>query len=179
MRVVIGITGASGSIIGLRLIEELKKRKVEVKTVISKAGKKVLKEETGIKFKADYEEDDIFASLSSSSYKIDAFVVCPCSMKTLASVANGYSNNLIARIADNCLRMKRKLILCVRETPLNLIQVENMKKVILAGGIVMPLNVAYYFKPKSVEDITNFFVGKILDLLGIKNDLYKRWEVEH
>ena len=176
MRVIIAITGASGSVVGLRLIEELKKRRIEVKTIISKPGKKVLKEETKVKFEADYEEDDIFAPLSSSSYTFDAFVVCPCSMKTLASIANGYSNNLITRVADNCLRMKKKLILCVRETPLNLIQVKNMEKVILTGGIVMPLNVAYYFKPKNIEDVTNFFVGKILDLLGIKNNLYKRWK---
>ena len=176
MKVVVAITGASGSIVGLKLIEELKKKKIETITLISKIGKKVLKEEIGKEIKADYEEDDFFSPLGSSSQKIDAFVVCPCSMKTLSAIANGYSNNLITRTADNCLRMKRKVIICVREAPYSLIHIENMKKVTLAGGIVMPLTTAYYFKPKDVDDITNFFVGKILDILDIDNNLYKRWK---
>jgi 4-hydroxy-3-polyprenylbenzoate decarboxylase len=176
MKIAVAITGASGPIVGVKLIEELKKKKIETVTLISKAGKKTLELETNIKLKPDYEEDDFFAPIASSSQKIDAFVVCPCSMKTLSAVANGYTDNLITRLADTCMRMKIKLILCIRETPYNLIHIENMKKVILAGGIIMPLNIAYYFKPKSVEDITNFFVGKILDLLGIKNNLFKRWK---
>jgi 4-hydroxy-3-polyprenylbenzoate decarboxylase len=175
MNIVVAITGASGSVVGIRLIEELKKMKFSVSTIISKAGKKVLKEETKLQIKSDYEEDDIDASMASSSNKVDVLIVCPCSMKTLSSIANGYTNNLIIRLADIQLKMKRKLILCVRETPFSLIHIENMKKVASAGGIVMPLNVAYYFNPKTLEDITNFFVGKILDLLGIDNKLYKRW----
>ncbi|MDI6825864.1 MAG: UbiX family flavin prenyltransferase [Candidatus Aenigmarchaeota archaeon] len=175
MKVVVAITGASGSIVGVRLIEELKNRKIETITLISSSGKKVLKEEIGKDLKPDYEEDDIFSPFASSSQKIDAYVICPCSMKTLSAVANGYSNNLITRLADICFRMRKKIIFCIRETPYNLIHIENMKKVTLAGGIIMPLNVAYYFEPKSIEDITDFFVGKILDLLGIENRLYKRW----
>jgi len=176
MKIVVALTGASGSIVGVKLIEELKKRKIEVITLISKYGKKVIEEEIDLKIKPNYQEDDFFSPIASSSQKIDAFVICPCSMKTLSAIANGYSDNLITRLADICLKMKIKLILCVRETPYNLIHIENMKKVTLAGGVVMPLNIAYYFKPKSVEDITNFFVGKILDLLSIENDLYKRWK---
>jgi len=176
MKIAVAITGASGSVVGIKLIEELKKKKIQTVTLITKNGMKTLEEETNLKLKPDYEEDDFFSPIASSSQKVDAFVICPCSMKTLSAVANGYSNNLITRLADICLRMKTKLILCVRETPYNLIHIENMKKVTLAGGIIMPLNVAYYFKPKSVDDITNFFVGKILDLLGIENNLYKRWE---
>jgi 4-hydroxy-3-polyprenylbenzoate decarboxylase len=176
MKVVIAITGASGSIVGLRLIEELKKRKIEVITLISKIGKKVLEFETKKQFKPDYDVDDFFAPIASSSQKIDALIICPCSMKTLSAIANGYANNLIVRVADNCLKMKRKLILCTRETPINLIHIENMKKVTLAGGIIMPLDAAYYFEPKAVEDVTNFFVGKVLDLLDIEHNLYKRWK---
>jgi 4-hydroxy-3-polyprenylbenzoate decarboxylase len=176
MNIVVAITGASGGIVGLRLIEELKKMKFNVSVIISEAGKKVLKEETKSQIKYDYDENDIEATISSSSNKIDAFIICPCSMKTLSAVANGYSNTLINRLADVQLKMRRKLILCVRETPFNLIHVENMRKVILAGGDIMPLNAAYYFKPKNLEDMNNFFVGKILDLLDIKNNLYKRWK---
>ena len=117
MKIVVAITGASGSIVGVKLIEELKKKKIETITLISKAGKKTLEEETNIKLKPDYEEDDFYSPIASSSQKIDAFVVCPCSMKTLSAIANGDSNYLITRLADICLRMRIKLILCVRETP--------------------------------------------------------------
>jgi 4-hydroxy-3-polyprenylbenzoate decarboxylase len=175
MNIAVAITGASGVVIGLKLIEELKK-KFNVSVIISNTGKKVLKEETVYKIKTDYEEDNIEAEISSSSNKVDAFVICPCSMKTLSAIANGYTNNLIIRLADIQLKMKRKLILCPRETPYNLMHIENMKKIILAGGSIMPLNIAYYFKPKTIDDINNFFVGKILDLLDIDNKLYKRWK---
>lgn len=176
MKVVVAITGASGSVVGLRLIEELERKGVEVIKLISKVGKQTLEFETKQQFKPDYDVDDFFTPPGSSSSKIDAVIVCPCSMKTLSAIANGYDDNLITRAADNCLKMKKKVILCVRDTPISLIHIENMKKVTLAGGIIMPLNVAYYFKPKSVEDMTDFFVGKVLDLLDIDHNLYKRWK---
>jgi len=176
MNVVVAITGASGAAVGLRLIDELKGRGYKVDTIISNVGKKVLREETGSKAKFDYGEDDIEAPMSSSSNKVDAFIICPCSMKTLSAIANGYAANLIIRLADVQLKMRRKLIICPRETPLNLMHLRNMEKILLAGGIVMPLNVAYYSKPKTIDDVNNFFVGKILDLLGIENNLYKRWK---
>lgn len=175
MKVALAITGASGTIVGARLAEELKKAGVEVVLIMSDAGKRVAETE-GVKIKGRYSEHDIDAPLSSSSQHVDAFVICPCSVKTLAAIANGYADNLITRLADNCLKMRRRLILCVRETPYNLIHINNMKAVTEAGGIVMPLNVAYYPKPKTIEDVTDFFVGKVFDLLGIENNLYKRWE---
>lgn len=176
MNIVVAITGASGSVIGLKLIEEIRKMKYDITVLISAAGKKVIEKETDYNIEPDYKEDDIAASIASSSNKVDAFIICPCSMKTLSAIANGYTSNLIVRIADIQLKMRRKLIVCPRETPYNLMHIENMRKIILAGGVVMPLNVAYYFKPKSLDDVNNFFVGKILDLLDIKNNLYKRWK---
>ena len=176
MKIVVAITGASGSVVGIRLIEELKKRKIGTITLVSKSGMDVMKEETGKTIKSDYDEKDFFAPISSSSQCVDVLIVCPCSVKTLSGIANGYSDNLITRLADICLKMKKKLILCVRETPYNLMHIENMKKVTLAGGSVMPLNIAYYNKPETIDDVTNFFVGKILDLLDIDNNLYNRWK---
>lgn len=174
--ITVALTGASGAQVGLRLIEELRKTQA-VKTVISDAGKKVLALETNKEFTADYSQGQIDADIASSSNPVD-MIICPCSMKTLAAIAHGYSDNLITRAADNCLKMRRKLIMCVRETPYNLIHIENMKKVTEAGAIVMPLNIAYYTKPRKIDDITNFFVGKILDLLGIEHSLYPRWKNE-
>jgi len=174
--IVVAITGASGSIVGLKIIKELKKRKIPITTIVSEAGKRVIREETNTSLKSDFEEKDIDAPIASSSNKVDTFVICPCSTKTLSAIANGYSNNLITRLADIQQKMKRKLILCIRETPYNIIHIENMKKVTLAGGIIMPLNIAYYFKPKTIDDIDNFFIGKVFDLLDIENNLYKRWK---
>ena len=173
MKIVVAVTGASGVIVGKRLIEELKKEN-EVKVIVSETGKKTAECE-GVEIVGDYSERDIDADIASSSNKVDALVVCPCSMKTLAAIANGYADNLIARLADVQLKMGRKVIVCPRETPYNLIHVENMRKIILAGGKVCPLNVAYYFRPESVEDVTDFFVGKIMELLGLEHKLYKRW----
>lgn len=176
MKVIVAVTGASGSVVGVRLIEELRKRKIDVVSVVSESGEKVIQHELGKKVKFDYPAGTTWADIASSSRAPDAMVIVPCSMKTLSAVANGYCDNLISRAADNCLRMRRKLVLCLRETPYNLIQIENMKQVALAGGIVLPLNVAYYASPKTVDDITNFFVGKILDMLGVENTLYKHWK---
>ena len=175
MRIVVGVTGASGSVIAKRLIEELRKNKIDTKVIVSDSAKITLKEE-GVSIKSDYSERDIAADLASSSRKIDAFVICPCSVKTLGAIAHGYSSTLITRLADNCLKMRRKVILCVRETPYSLIHIKNMEIVTLAGAIVMPLNIAYYFKPKKIEDITDFFVGKVFDLLDIEHKLYRRWK---
>lgn len=181
MRVIVAITGASGIILGQRVLEELNGH--ETHLIITEAAEKVAKyEETksidNIKKLANhvYTEDDLAARIASSSCKVDAMVIVPCSMKTLSAIANGFCDNLVTRAAENVLKMGWKLVIVPRDTPLTLAAIENMKKLKMAGAIILPPNVAYYHKPKTIDDVTNFFVGKILDVLGIEHKLYKRWE---
>jgi 4-hydroxy-3-polyprenylbenzoate decarboxylase len=176
MRVIVAITGGSGVIIAQRLLQNLGQH--EVHLIVSDAAKRVMAHELtdpALPATFRYAEADIDACISSSSNPIDAMVIVPCSMKTLSAVATGYADNLVARAAENALRMGRKLILVPRETPLSLAAIENMRAVRLAGGIILPPNVAYYFQPRTVDDITDFFVGKILDVLGIDHSLYHCW----
>lgn len=177
---VVGITGASGAVIGMRLIEELLQRDLEVFSIITENAQKVIEHELGenlqLPLKAQYfNEHDASAPINSSSFLIDTMIIAPCSMKTLAAIANGFTSNLITRAADNQLRTGKPLILVPRETPLSISHLENMLKLKQAGAIICPPMAAYYHHPKTVEDMTDFFVGKLLDLLEIQNDLYRRW----
>ena len=177
---VVSITGASGVIIGIRLIEELLEANSEVISVISDNAKKVIEHELSNNFQLPlevqyFDEHDAIAPVNSSSILIDAMIIAPCSMKTLSAIANGYSYNLITRAADNQFRTNKPLILVPRETPLCISHIENMLKLKQAGAIICPPMAAYYHHPKSVEDMTDFFVGKILDLLNIPNQLFRRW----
>ncbi|MCU0642653.1 MAG: UbiX family flavin prenyltransferase [bacterium] len=179
-RFVVGITGASGVIIGIRLIEELLRRDFDVIGILTKNALSVVEHEIGKDFQLPpkahfFDEHDGTAPINSSSFLIDSMVVAPCSMKTLAAIASGYSENLIIRAAENQLRTNRPLILSPRETPLSQANLENMLKLRQAGAIICPSMAAYYHLPKSIDEMTDFFVGKILDLLGIANDLYQRW----
>ncbi len=179
-RIVVGISGASGVVIGIRLVEELLARGVEVHAVLTSSAWKVIAHELGVDFEfpakaALHGEDDAASPLNSSSFRVDAMVVAPCSMKSLAGVAGGYADNLLVRAADGMLRTGRKLILVPRETPLSLSALENMASLRKAGALIMPPCAAYYHHPKTVADMTDFFVGKLLDLLDIDNDLYERW----
>lgn len=182
MKIIVAITGASGVLYGVRLLEELHKRGHEVHAIVTKAGSLVLKHEVGIDLQGlkdfcrkVYGEDEIEAPMSSGSSRFDAMVIAPCSMKTLASIANGISNNLVARAADVILKERKKLILVVRETPLNRVHILNMLKVNDMGGIVLPACPAFYHKPTSIDDLVNYVVGKTLDQLGVEHDLFSRW----
>jgi len=183
---VVCITGASGSIYGIRLIEELQKVG-EVYVVVSSSGYLVLKEELGLtreKLKKQlknikiFKENDFTSPLASGSQliKFKGVVIIPCSMSTLGNIANGINANLIHRIGEVALKERVKLILAIRESPYSLIHIENMKKVTLSGGIIAPLSPAFYHSPSTIEDLVNFSVGKILDLLEVPHDLFKRWK---
>ncbi|MCG2869764.1 MAG: UbiX family flavin prenyltransferase [Vulcanisaeta sp.] len=190
-RFIVGITGASGVIYGVRFLEAIKRyaSDSEVHLVISNAAVRVLRHELGLDREyiarlADrvYGEDELDAPIASGSFRHDGMVIIPCSMKTLASIAHGIADNLITRAADVTLKERRKLILVIRETPLNLVHIRNMELVTLAGAIVMPASPAFYHRPRSIDDLVNFIVGRVLDLLGIENDLYSRWgqgDLEH
>ena len=186
--ITIGITGASGSIYGLRLIEELAKRDFKIHVVATKTAEKVLTYETGQTLKvfiANLNEtggniileavDNFFAAIASGSYQTSGMIIAPCSMGTLAQIANGISSNLLIRSADVCLKERRPLIILARETPLNSINLENMLKLAHAGGMIFPACPGFYSKPKTVDDLVNFMVGKVLDSLNIENKLFDKW----
>lgn len=181
-RIVVGITGASGVILGIKLLEFLKKTGIETHLIITEVAKKIIEHETDYSVKdveklADsvHDNKDLFAPIASGSFKIKGMVVIPCSMKTLAGVANGYSDNLLLRVADVCLKERRRMILVAREMPLSQIHVENMERVSRAGGIILPPVLTFYSKPKNINDMVNHVIGKVLDMLDIENDVYKRW----
>jgi flavin prenyltransferase len=191
---VVGITGASGSIYGIRLIRELALKKHRIDVVITNAGKQVMKEELGISsFKTQtdklglakikgqltlWENDNFEAPFMSGSSAPEAVIIIPCSMGKLAAVANGISNNLLERTADVALKERRQLILVVRETPFSLIHLENMVKVARAGAQILPAMPAFYHHPKTIDDMVNFVVGKVLNLLRIEHNLFKGWRRE-
>ena len=175
MRVLVAITGASGIAYGVRLAEVLRKGRHEVNVVVSEGAKKVAKAE-GEKLPAgDYSDSDLAAPFASGSHPCDAMVIAPCSLKTLGEIANGVGGSLVARAAEVMLKERRKLVLVVRETPLSYIAIKNMETVTLAGGVVLPASPGFYHKPKSVQDMVDFVVGKTLDQLRVKHSLFKRW----
>jgi flavin prenyltransferase len=185
VKIIVALTGASGIAYGLRLAEALKDEKLSI--AVSDNAKKVIKYEIGDVGKTLkqlgkcgklYNEDEIDAPPASGSSSFDAMVVCPCSMKTLSAIANGYSYNLIARSADVMIKERRTLVLVPRETPVSAIHLENMLKLSRLGVIILPASPALYNKPKSIDDIVNFIVGKVLDSLRVENDLYKRWDAK-
>jgi 4-hydroxy-3-polyprenylbenzoate decarboxylase len=190
---VVGITGASGSIYGIRLIQQLALKKHTVNVVVTSAGKMVMKEELGVsglgkmdklglsKVKGNikvWENNDFEAPFMSGSSAPEAVIIIPCSVGKLAAIANGISGNLVERTADVALKEKRQLILVVRETPFSLIHLENMVKVARAGAQILPAMPAFYHHPKTIDDMVNFVVGKVLNLLRIEHNLFKSWRKE-
>jgi len=184
-RIFVGITGASGAIYGVRLIEALKSLGHEVHLVISKWGAETLAYETGLDVKAlgakvdkVYDENDQTAGPASGTFHLDAIVIIPCSMKTLAGIAHGYADNLISRAADCALKERRKLVLVPRETPLNLIHIRNMETVTLAGAIVIPASPAFWHKPKTIEDLVDSVVDRVLSHIDSSRDSAATWTGE-
>jgi len=182
MRLIVAITGASGVIYGKRLLEVLRKKKIETHLIISRTGEKIIEHELGITRSRieklanyTYEEDDLAAPLASGTFLTDGMVIIPCSTKTLAGIAHGYSENLILRAAEVTLKERRKLILVPRETPLSVVHLRNLLELAIQGVIIIPAMPAFYHRPKDINELVNFVVGKVLDSLGITHELFKRW----
>ena len=194
-RIIVGITGASGAILGERLIRALLKDGHEVHTVMSASGATVFEEELGAHLGRTHQEiaknllkhyenskrlfvsaaDDFAAKVSSGSSQIDAMVIAPCSMSTVGSIANGITMNLIHRAASVSIKEKRPLILVPRESPLSPIHLKNLLYLSEIGVHIVPATTAFYHKPKTVEELVDFTVGRVLDLLKIEHHLFKRW----
>jgi 4-hydroxy-3-polyprenylbenzoate decarboxylase len=182
MKVFVGITGASGVIYGVKVLELLRRAAVEIHLSVSKTAEKVIKLETDydvqyVKSLADYiwDEGDLSAPPASGSFGIDAVAVVPCSTKTLAAIANGFTVNLIVRAAEVGLKERRRVVLVVRESPLSLVHIRNMELATMAGAVVMPAAPGFYTRPKSIDDLVTTFAGRVLDLLGVKHNFTPRW----
>jgi 4-hydroxy-3-polyprenylbenzoate decarboxylase len=182
-RIVIAITGATGAVYGVRLLQVLKDLpSVESHLVVSDAAVLTLHQETGLQRKevealADvvHKQHNIGASIASGSFQSDGMIIAPCSMKTLASVAHGLSDNLVARAADVVLKERRRLVLMVRETPFNLAHLRNMTAVTEMGGIIFPPLPSFYHQPQSIADMVDHTVARVLDLFGLEHQLAPRW----
>ena len=182
-RIVVGITGATGAVYGVRLLQRLGAVPgVETHLVVSDAASLTLHQEVGMQRRevealADvvHKNREIGASIASGSFQTDGMVIAPCSMKTLAAVAHGLADNLVARAADVILKERRRLVLMVRETPLNLAHLRNMTAVTEMGGIVFPPLPSFYHRPASIDEMVDHTLDRVLDLLGIENAAAPRW----
>ena len=182
MRLVVGLTGATGAALGIRLLEVLADLGVETHLIVSDWARATIKFETDrsvaeVRALASHVHSarDLAAGISSGSFRTDGMVICPCSMKTLSAIRIGYSDNLITRAADVTLKERRRLVLVPREAPLSEIHLENLGYLARMGAVIFPPTVAYYSRPTSVAQITDHNVGRILDQLGIEHSLVHRW----
>jgi len=191
---VVAITGASGSVYGLRLISELLRSGERVSLILTSAGRQVMNHETGLEWSAEIKLqrqqvqeyfasiavdclaiDDFWAGAASGSAAADAMIVAPCSMGTLGRIAAGLSGNLLERAADVMLKERRRLLLVPRETPFNNIHLENLLRLSQAGAVILPAMPGFYHGPETIEDLVDFVVGKILDQLDVQHSLFTRW----
>jgi flavin prenyltransferase len=182
LRLVVAITGASGVIYGIRTLEVLEKLKVETHLVMSEWGAKNVKIETSrtvgyVRSLATefHEDNNMAASISSGSFKTDGMIVIPCSMKTLASIANAFDDSLVSRAAGVHIKEQRKLVLVPREAPLSRIHLYNMSKLAAAGAVILPAMPGFYHRPRTMEELIDHVVGKVLDQFNISHSLFKRW----
>lgn len=184
-KIVVGITGASGSIYAKRLIEVLAQKEMRIHVIATDMGKSVFHFEIGESlesFTSKYEQvileecHNLFAGVASGSYGFDAMIVVPCSMGTLGEMAHGLSKNLLTRGADVALKERRPLVIVPRETPFNAIHLENMLTLTRAGASILPAMPGFYHHPQTMEDLVDFVVGKILDHLKIENTLFEKWK---
>ncbi len=187
-RIVLGITGASGSILAKRTVETLLELGHELHLIFSEQGKKVFPFEIEIEIQEwvdslknksgrliVHDNDNMFSRLASGSYSVDATVIIPCSVGTVSRVAQGSSETLLTRVCDVAIKEQRKLIMAVRETPLSSIHLENMLKLSKTGALIMPPVPPYYHKPKTLEESIDLTIGRIIRLLGIENNLHEEW----
>lgn len=188
-KIVVGITGASGSIYAKRLIEVLVKEGIQINVIATEKGKQVFEYELSLNLDSwiknlseNYknikleDNNNLFSGVASGSNKYDAVIILPCSMGTLAEISHGLSKNLLCRAADVALKENRKLILVPRETPLNTIHLENMCRLSKMGVGIIPAMPGFYHHPTSIEEIVDFVIGKILDYININNNLFEKWE---
>lgn len=181
--IIVGITGASGAVYGVRLLKVLQETGLETHLIVSEAGKLVVEHECGLDYDflaamaaRTYNINDFTAAVASGSFQTQAMVIAPCSMKTLGSIAHGIADNLMVRAADCILKEGRKLILVPRETPLSAIHLENMLKLARLGVHILPASPGFYHLPQTLPQAIDMIVGKICDLLGVEHRLFTRWE---
>ncbi|MEW5922332.1 MAG: UbiX family flavin prenyltransferase [Bacillota bacterium] len=183
MRLIVGISGATGAIYGVRIVEELHRLGIETHLIISDVGKKTIELETG--YTVSQVEElatevhnicNLAASISSGSFRTDGMIIAPCSMKSLSAIANSFNTNLLIRAADVIIKERRKLVMVVRETPLHLGHLRLMTMVAETGAILLPPMPAFYNHPQSLDDLINQTVGKVLDQFHIEHDLFNRWQ---
>lgn len=179
---VVGITGASGTIYGIRLLEMLRRIRVESHLVVSQAGAVTLACETDLKLKdlhalADniYRPEDIAAPISSGSFPTLGMVIAPCSTRSAAEIATGVTSGLLTRAADVALKERRRLVLIVRETPLHAVHLRNLLTLAELGAVIAPPVPAFYNDPKSIDDLVDHTIGRVLDLFGLESDTVRRW----
>jgi 4-hydroxy-3-polyprenylbenzoate decarboxylase len=194
---IVAVTGASGALYAVRLLKAALESGHEIDLVLTNYGKRLLIEECGLNLKTaalgdwldarygaterpgivrQYREEDLDAKIASGSQRWDGMVVIPCSMKSLAGIAGGYASTLVERAADVTLKERRPLVIVPRETPLNLIHLENLTRVARAGAVIVPAMPAFYQQPKSMEDLADFVVGRVLSVLDIPHRLFPAWE---